>query len=185
MKKIITIVVIVIGLGLLVFLMGRITPSNDNISIIQDAWLNQGSAVCTFVQPGDDYYPEEEISVQIKAGKIRMTTQLDSDMEGNVIIKDGIVYFWDNQMGMEMPIQQGELNDIPLFSELENVEEFAKMEQEYQIDCNVVSIQDSVFDIPEDIEFQDYSEMLMEQTQDIEDLEGVEDLDVEDLEITE
>ncbi|MDD5606677.1 MAG: hypothetical protein PHN37_02335 [Candidatus Pacebacteria bacterium] len=179
MKKIIIIVIVIVVLGALVYLMGKITPVNSNVAVIKGAWLGQESALCTFVQPADEYWPEEQVSVYIKAGKIRMITQEETEAEGHIIIKDNMVYYWDSYTAVKMLAQEQELAGIPLFADLDNKEEFNKIAQEYQIKCEKIAIEDSFFDTPEDIEFQDYAEMMSF------DLNLEENLDLEEPEVVE
>ncbi len=198
MKKIIIVIIAVVVLGGLVYLMNQIAPTvtTNDLAIIKQAYLEGGSAECTFVEPAVGDWPQEEVSISIKDGKIKMFTQTP-EMEANIIIKDGMAYVWDGEMGMKFTIEQEEIADIPLFAHMEDESAFDEVADHYEIDCKVARIDDSVFELPEGVEFQDLSEMMpMEQDMpefdpeiefDIEDFEDIDwddlDINLEDLEI--
>ncbi len=185
MKKTITIIVVIIILGVLVYLMGQMTPQQDDLAIIRDAWLGEGSALCRFVDP--EQGTEEEISMYFKRGHIKMIAEAMPGVYGYALVKDGMIYTWDDEVGIKFPLPEGEMEEIPLFAHLDDEKEFASAVKKYQISCEKKPLEAGFFDLPEDIEFQDYMDMMydfMPQETDELDWEDY-DFDLEDFDFTE
>ncbi len=187
MKKIIIPIIAIIILGGLVYLMNQVSPTvpKSELELIKQAYLGDGSVSCTFIEAATEFWPEEKFSIDIKAGKIRMLSK-DNGVQSNIIIKDGIAYLWDGSVGMKFSVYEEEMNDIPLFANLEDEAAFNQAVENYQIECEAVYIDDNAFDLPEDVDFEDWDTLPqgMEIDYDFEDFDqqGYEDIDWEELE---
>ncbi len=186
MKNIIIVVVALVVLGGGAYFLTQdstILPGGDNMALIRDAYMGKGSVVCDFVDPGYEYRDDEEVTVYIKAGAMRLfPKELEGEYEASILIKDGYYYFWSEEGGMKMEIEEGETGDgafVPFAVEDEELYVFT--DEEFQLDCRREAIDDSMFEVPENIEFIDMSEIPTEWEDQNGDL--YEDINWEDIDI--
>ena len=145
---------VIVGVVLIaaVYFISQGAPTQDDATIIESAYLGSGSALCTFIDPGSG----EGVTAYIKEGKMRFFVEETEDYTvGNIIFKDNTYYFWDDEGGMKMTIEEDEEDTMLPFIVREG--EVHAKSPEYQLDCRRTSIDDSMFDLPEDIEFFDLS----------------------------
>ncbi len=184
MKKIILVVIVVVILGALLFLMNLVSEEDDNMAIIQDAFYEDGSAQCTFVEPAAGEWPEQELLAQIKKGMVKISSRQEEE-DYTVILKGNMAYLWNEYEATKFEIGEREIIEIPLFAHIGDRESFLQVEQEFKIDCQRIALDDDVFTIPENVEFEDFTNMIdPEGFEDIEfDAEDFEDMefDLEDL----
>ncbi len=133
----------------------NILKNNEEIiDLIKKAYYEDGSIFCEFIQPEEEWLPEEKNYLSLKKGKIFV--EITSEHEDYyVIIKDGTVYVWslEEETGLKFNITEHEILEIPFFTNLEDPEAFEKSVIDYQIECQKIDIQDSVFEVPKDVLF--------------------------------
>ncbi len=159
MKKTIIIVIALVVLGGIIYFAAQRTtmPGVGNFSMMQEAWRGQGSVVCDFVSPGDEYVKEESITVYIKNGQMKLMTEELTEMNANFLIKEDYLYFWEGQEGTKMKLLEGDIESFFIPIETDDEEAQANIEEAYQLNCRRTSIDDNMFDIPENVNFFDLS----------------------------
>ncbi len=162
MKNIIIVVVVLAFLGGGIYLATQKTDllqDVDDLALIESALLGSGSIVCNFVDPGYDYRDDEKVTVYIKNGMMR------SFVEGQEIaflVKGGYSYWWDEEGGMKVKITEGEMGtEVFVPFGVEDGEAYFFADEEFQLNCQRTSIDDSMFEIPEGIDIIDMDEMEM------------------------
>ncbi len=149
-KKYIPIFIIIIGLITLIYI---IRKPVDNFEVLRAAYLGDEAATCNFTRPNTgNNQGGGGVFVYIKSGQIKTINKDDIGEDQNIIIKDGITYYWQGKDGVKL-IEE----EIDLFASLNNRESFNKASQELDIDCRVAEIDDSFFEIPGDVYFEDYT----------------------------
>lgn len=167
MKKVIIIFLVLAIFGAGLYYVNRVSedsPSlvvDNNMKIIADAYLGSGSAVCDFIDPGYEHREDEEVTVYIKAGKMRFLyedkSQDDEDFFANIVFKDDYYYVWNEDGGMKIGIERNEFF-VPFGTE--NGEVYVYTDDDFRLNCRKTSVDDSMFDVPTDIDFFDMSEMM-------------------------
>jgi len=207
MNKIVVILiiaVIVLIAGAYFFFQAEVdSPVADNAALIKEAYSEGGSAVCDIVDPGHEGMEEQELTIYIKDGKLRfvveMSDQFLGDVVGNAIVKNRIVYSWNegDNMGIKMEIEEEE-EDLFFPFIVEDEEGNAVIDEDFKVDCRRQSIDDEMFELPENVEFQDMADMwdieiddpelqweedfeitpeMMEGLEDFDEVEGLEELE--------
>ncbi len=138
----------------------EITDNEEIINLIKSAYYEDGSIFCEFIEPGDDWLPEEKNHLSLKGGKIFVEVTGEHE-DYYVIIKDGTVYVWslEEETGLKFNMTEYEILEIPLFVNLEDPEAFEKSVTDYQIKCKQTDIDDSLFELPEGILFESFEDM--------------------------
>ena len=150
------------------FLFGRGTSPLANLSksapddLVTSAISGSGSVKCEYT---DD--EGHVVTAYIKGGNMR--TDLTGGQEGamSIIYKDKTSWTWDNttKQGMKYTapkveeadeVVDGETQD----SDSQNSDEIATEIEQYKESCKNESVDDSMFDAPADVTFQDYSQMM-------------------------
>ncbi len=141
----------------------EITDNEEIINLIKNAYYEDGSIFCEFVEPGDDWMPEEKNHTYLKEGKIFVEVTGDEYEDYYVIVKDGTVYIWslEEESGLKFSITEYETLGFSFLTILKNPEAFEKSLADYQTKCKQIDIDDSLFKLPEDISFQDFGKMFL------------------------
>ncbi len=168
MKNIIIVVIVLAFLGGGVYFATQKTtllPGKDNLALIESALLGKSSVVCSFVDPGYEYKDDEEVTVHIKDGMMRFfaeSYEIEEARELNLLVKDGYNYYWDDDGGMKVKVTGGEMGtEVFVPFGVEDGEAYFFADEEFQLNCQRTSIDDSMFEIPEGIEIIDMDEMEM------------------------
>lgn len=133
----------------------------DNVvTSIKDALSKKVTLVCEFKDDSGS-----SVKSYIKNGAIRIMTNNNAESgAGEIIIKDKKMYMWD------VKTKQGFMYDVPEESENDTAsitngeivksESYLNMIDKYKDSCKVSSVEDSYFDLPSDIKFQDMAKFL-------------------------
>lgn len=133
----------------------------DNVvTSIKDALSKKVTLVCEFKDDSGS-----SVKSYIKNGAIRIMTNNNVESgAGEIIIKDKKMYMWD------VKTKQGFMYDVPEESENDTAsitngdvvksESYLNMIDKYKDSCKVSSVEDSYFDLPSDIKFQDMAKFL-------------------------
>ncbi len=174
MKKIIIAVVVALVLVGALYLINKTPLVQDEEAMIKDAYFGRGSIVCDFISPQDG-----KITAYIKSGNVRFLSDEMQDFEGDVLLKDGVYYFWQDQEGMKMSIEEGERDDLLPFIVREG--EVYSKDLDEGFNCRRASIDDDMFEIPEDVDFFDFSEGFLDMDiPEHDEIEEYEDMDWEE-----
>ncbi len=163
MKKVIIIVLVLAVLGVGFYFVSRDSSPlvvSSNARMIEDAYLRGGSVICDFIDPGYENREDEEITVYIKAGKMRFLYENINEEEevfSNIVFRDDYYYVWNEDGGMKMGVDR---DDFFVPFGVEDGEFYVYPEEDFNLDCKKSSIDDSMFEIPTDIEFFDMTEMM-------------------------
>ncbi len=119
--------------------------------MIKRALLGEGSVECTYYN--DDY--ESEGGLYVKNGKMRADGYYEEERIITVVTNEAM-YIWnyDQPEGGGMKMNVGPVEDWE-----EREEGFIPEEE---IECEYKQIDDSIFDIPEDVEFSGLIDSLMD-----------------------
>ncbi len=174
MKKIIIAVVVVLVLFGALYLITKTPLVQDEEAMIKDAYFGRGSIVCDFISPQDG-----KITAYIKSGNVRFLTDEMQDFEGDILLKDGVYYFWQDQEGMKMPVGEDEKDELLPFIVREG--EVYPKDLEEGFNCRRVSIDDDMFEIPEDVDFFDFSKGFLDMDMsEYDEIQEYEDMDWEE-----
>jgi len=167
------------------------TPDIDienNIKIIQDAYLGTGSVVCDLIDPGYEYMDDEEFTLYVRGGKMRISVKSGDDLSGDIIIKNDYYYFWTEEGGIKMALEQTKEKGFFVPFRVKDGEMIITNEQDLRFDCRSQVIGDAMFEVPSNIEFMGVDEFINNQKTfqddfewDPELLEGIGDLEDFDL----
>lgn len=128
------------------------TENKSVFTSIKDALSKDVTLVCEFKD-------ETGVSTKsyIKNGAVRISS------EGEIIMRDKKMYMWDvkTKEGFVYEIPDSEDNEIgATTTEINQSESYLNMIETYKDSCKVTSVEDSYFDLPKDIKFQDMSKLL-------------------------
>lgn len=170
-KKILIIVVILLLLlgGGYWFMNLRVTdvdPGNakpvensDLFTSIKDALSKNMTLVCDFT---DEY--GNATKSYVKGGAVRVSMTGDGRQAGEIIINNKKMYMWDNKKkeGFVYTIpDEPEDNQTGVTSQdIVSSESYLDMIDKYKDSCKVATVEDSYFEVPTDINFQDMSKLL-------------------------
>lgn len=136
------------------------TGDKSVFTSIKDALSKNVTLVC-------DFNDETGSSVKsyVKNGAIRITTtnKESEDTSGDIIMKDKKMYMWDlkTKQGFVYDIPDAEDNSVGMTSdEFIKSESYLDLIDKYKDSCKVSSIDDSYFNLPTDVKFQDMSKFL-------------------------
>lgn len=181
MKKIVIAIVFIVVLVAVVLLLSQADkPVADSAALMKSAYLEGGSAVCDFTEP--EY--GQKVEAYIKGGKMRFITEMSDEFFGglvsNIVIKDNFAYFWvdGEDEGMKMKIEEEEIERFFFPFMTEDEEGNVVVDEDFQLECRKQSINDSMFDLPENIEFEDAADMLIDLDVDESDLEWDDDFEL-------
>lgn len=155
------IVLILLGVGAY-FMMGKKgmdynameSEGSNAISSIKDALSKSVSMNCEFT---DSMGRVSKVS--IKNGAVRGEfTGTGTEESGNMILRDNKMYVWNNGQGFMMEIPEGEW-DNAMNGEGEAGDYLKELEQ-YKDSCKPAVVSDSIFTVPTDVTFTDYSKMM-------------------------
>lgn len=131
-------------------------------SSIKDALSKNVTLICDFKDESGS-----TVKSYIKNGAVRVTTKdsLNSDRDGEIIMKDKKMYMWD------LKTKTGFVYDIPdstettdstgmSGTEVVKSDAYLSMIEKYKDSCKVSSVEDSYFVPPTDIKYQDMSKLL-------------------------
>ncbi len=167
--------IIVLIVLVLVFYFMSSNGVMDDEAIVRDAFLGTGSASCTFIEPETG----GEIDMFFKAGKLKISG-LENGHQFFLISKDNTVYTWNSleEQGVRFSVEESEEMGSSL--DFGDKEKFIEETKDYIVECSQTPLNDSIFDLPEDIEFYDISKMFPTDfdIKDLEiDVEGLDDLE--------
>jgi len=134
--------------------------SNNAFTSIQDALSKSMSLSCDFT----DDKGRKTISY-IKNGQIRTDITSSNPQEsGSIIIKDKKMYFWNStKQGFMMDLSNIQPSGLPKDKKpqkgISQKDEIMKNLEEYKTRCKPAGVDDSLFTIPSDITFSDFSSM--------------------------
>lgn len=173
MKIIVGVVILlVLGIGAFMFMgnsgksltqnNGMMGKSSSPFSSIQEALSKNLSLQCDVTDPQG----HKTVSY-IKNGKIRVDiTGATTAENGSVIMRDNKMYFWNNKGGISMEFNIDELgkqgaNSTPDQSGTgQNPQAYVDMMEKYKESCKNATVSDSLFEVPTNVKFQDFSEMM-------------------------
>ncbi|MDE2588185.1 MAG: hypothetical protein KGL95_00750 [Patescibacteria group bacterium] len=133
----------------------KIAPSQDSegtnsLKIIDQLLSKQLSLSCQVDQSG------QQTKAYIKNGSVRATF-FQNGSQQNIILKDKKIYFWDKTIAAVVN-EPTKISSIPLVANQEqNILDLAKNYQKY---CKEEKIDDSVFVLPQNLNFKDYSALI-------------------------
>lgn len=171
-KKVLIAVVVVIGILLLGFLYPK--KDRDNLMVnsntqksdgvfdsIKDALTKDLTLQCEFSDENSSF------KSYIKNGAVRVTTNSTNEGQvGEMIMKDSKMYIWDTKT------KEGFVYDVPknedgksgevgmTGQEVVSSESYLDLIDKYKDSCKVATLEDSFFETPKDINFQDMSKFL-------------------------
>ncbi len=157
MKNIIIIVAVLVVVGAGVYFLLEKSPIgiDDQMAMIENAYFGSGSVTCTFYTPETEYMEEEELTVHIKAGNVRIFPENEEVFGGfleSALLKDNVYYFWAGNEGMKIPLQE---NDTLLPFYVSEEDERVVYDEEVDVSCRRDRLDDSLFEVPEGVEFFD------------------------------
>lgn len=138
---------------------GMVEKSNVFTSI-KDAMSKNVTLICEFKdQTG------ASTKSYIKNGAVRISSagSTNENQAGEIVMKDKKMYMWDlkTKQGFVYEIPDSENNQIgATATEINQSENYLNMIETYKDSCKVTSVEDSYFDLPEDVKFQDMSKLL-------------------------
>ncbi len=165
MKKTIIGIVIIIALGGGIYFLSQRTaiPGTGDMGLIESAYFGRGSVVCTFINPESEYGGEEKMTAYIKGGNVRIFPDESEEYEDfgfeSALLKDGVYYFWEGNEGMKLSMKEDDSN-LPFY--VIGEDEKVVYDEGVNVDCRRTSIDDSMFEIPSEVDFFDMDEMLFE-----------------------
>lgn len=122
--------------------------------------MNRGAVLeCTYEADG------EKTTAYIKGKSVRSTSALSSDPKApnNFLYIDSKIYFWNDTtkegMFMSAPEQTGKTPESTQFDKDINTDIVGQLEQ-YKNSCKPSSVSDSLFTVPSNVKFQDFSELM-------------------------
>lgn len=129
------------------------TETKDVFTSIKDALSKNVTLVC-------DFKDETGTSTKsyIKNGAVRVSSSGEATQAGEIIIKDKKMYMWD------IKTKQGFVYDVPdqdvSSTEVNQSENYLNMIDKYKDSCKMATVEDSYFETPSDVTFQDMSKLL-------------------------
>lgn len=128
------------------------TENKSVFTSIKDALSKDVTLVCEFKD-------DSGVSTKsyIKNGAVRISS------EGEIVMKDKKMYMWDvkTKEGFIYEIPDSEDSKIGATStEINQSESYLNMIETYKDSCKVTSVEDSYFELPKDVKFQDMSKLL-------------------------
>lgn len=128
------------------------TENKSVFTSIKDALSKDVTLVCEFKD-------DSGVSTKsyIKNGAVRISS------EGEIVMKDKKMYMWDvkTKEGFIYEIPDSEESQIGATStEINQSESYLNMIETYKDSCKVTSVEDSYFELPKDVKFQDMSKLL-------------------------
>jgi uncharacterized protein (UPF0333 family) len=128
------------------------TENKSVFTSIKDALSKDVTLVCEFKD-------DSGVSTKsyIKNGAVRISS------EGEIVMKDKKMYMWDvkTKEGFVYEIPDSEDSQIGATStEINQSESYLNMIETYKDSCKVTSVEDSYFELPKDVKFQDMSKIL-------------------------
>lgn len=117
--------------------------------------LLTGSYRCTYtIEEG------MKVTTYVKNGKMRTEISLPGDDNNIALYIDDKIYQWSEKekQGFFMPVEEAKNQPG---TEIQAPDEYLyEIKNKYKLDCNDIDLSDSLFTLPEDIEFQDLSQIL-------------------------
>lgn len=128
------------------------TENKSVFTSIKDALSKDVTLVCEFKD-------DSGVSTKsyIKNGAVRISS------EGEIVMKDKKMYMWDvkTKEGFVYEIPDSEDSQIgATTTEINQSESYLNMIETYKDSCKVTSVEDSYFELPKDVKFQDMSKFL-------------------------
>lgn len=140
----------------------KTTPESKSIfTSVKDALSKDISLICEFK---DD--TGASTKSYIKNGAVRISTNNESskNQSGEIIMKDKKMYMWNvkNKQGFVYDVPDSEEGDKEGVTTGESVksETYLDMLDKYKDSCNVSTVDESYFELPKDIKFQDMTKLL-------------------------
>lgn len=162
--------VVLLGVVVFVMMQGRngsnpiasLTSNTSNPSdMVASALTGSGSIKC-------EYTDEDGATViaYVKNGNVR-SDYMGADANGSFLMKDKTVWTWDEETKTGMTyvipdVTPGAEDDSMMESEDSdtNYEEMKEEIDQYKESCKNENIPDSMFEVPQDVTFEDYSAMM-------------------------
>lgn len=156
------IVIILIAVGGYMFLGKSKTPLSTGqdqqgnvITSIRDALSKSVSLKCEYADQDG-----RKTVAYIKNGAVRADiTSQDANEAGSVIVKDKKIYFWNAQGGFMMEVP--DVTPEPGTAKTEGMQGQDVIEnlEQYKESCKAQVVSDSLFNLPGNVKFQDFSKM--------------------------
>ena len=175
-KKVIIIgVVLLLLIGGFWFFNNKSSDVSSSDSDTFDIFAQNMSVTCTYK---DD--EGRSATTYVKNGAVRSDyTGATDENSGSVILKDKTMYTWSGTEGYMMKLSDISVtppaDDVIESSEPGTTEEKAFVEEikKYKDSCKQTALDDALFVVPQDVTFMDYSEMMEENAQMMEDYSGM------------
>lgn len=127
-------------------------PVENTFSSIKDALSKSVSLQCNFTDETG-----RKTTSYIKNGAIRADIEAQKEEEsGSVIVKDKKMYFWSKESAFMMDLSSTEVTGTPQNQENDLMAGLEK----YKESCKPAVVSDDLFNIPSDVKFQDFSQMM-------------------------
>lgn len=137
----------------------EVTDSNNIFTSVKDALSKNITLICEFNDDGSS------VKSYIKNGSVRVTTvgQADTAQSGEIIIRNKKMYMWDNKskQGFSYDIPDSDNDSVGMNSgEIVKSEAYLEMIDKYKDSCKVANVEDSYFELPADVVFQDMAKFI-------------------------
>lgn len=138
----------------------KVEDSKGVFNSIKDALSKNITLVCEFKDDGGS-----SVKSYIKNGAVRVTTtnQTEASQSGEIIIKDKKMHMWDvkSKQGFVYDIPDSDDSSVGMSgTEVAKSEAYLDMIDKYKDSCKVSNVDDSYFELPSDIKFQDMAKFL-------------------------
>ena len=196
MKKILTLSLVVLFSGLLLFGCGKKQSEEEKVekytANLEELAQRGKPFKCSFETTDNGlttfgvYFIDPES--QMTKGETKMFMEIEGktqEVVNYIIAKEGSVYTWqkDNPKGMLFKEEDGEeIEDIETEDAEDYSEEFVFDDKKMEYTCVEWKVDKSVFDLPKDVQFDDISEQMeqyMNMPENVEGMEGLEEMDID------
>jgi hypothetical protein len=139
--------------------------NNSPEAIVQNALSGRGSVKCEYDEEG------KHIITYVKGEKMRTDATGGEEGNGSMIFKDNTSWTWDSATKQGFTFKAPEVSPAETETEddnetedmMEDSEEMKADVEKYKDSCKNENIPDSTFEPPSDVTFQDYSQMMQQQ----------------------
>lgn len=165
------IVIGVIVLGAVVFLMMQGKNGSNPIASLTSNSANPGDMVAQALTGSGSIkceYTDEDgstVMAYVKNGNVR-SDYMGADVNGSFLMKDKTVWTWDEETKTGMTYMIPDVTPTEDESMMEsddsdmNYDEMKEEIDKYKESCTSENISDSMFEVPQDVTFEDYSQMM-------------------------
>ncbi len=169
-KKIIIILVVTLVLlsGIVLFKKPKAENKNSNgEDSTKNVFVSIKGALSKDLTLACEFKDEQGNSTKsyIKNGAVRISTNGKETQSGEIIIRNNKMYMWDpkSKTGFIYEIPDEEKGNVGMTGEgINQSDRYLSMIDKYKDTCKTAAIEDSYFEEPKDISFQDMSKLLQD-----------------------